>query len=112
MSGYASTGRRWKETAPQAVSRIARANTTNRLLRAKSTSVRIIVVSVSRVSLVVDFVLKRQRILHDLLARLEPPLYLQLVIRDRIAGQNLQPMELVLRCGNVHPVTVMKTQDG
>src|SRR5580693_2816429 len=109
MSGYASTGRRWKETAPHAVSRIARANTTNRLLRAKSTRVRIIVVSESRVSLVVDFVLKRQRILHYLLPRLKPHLYLLLVVGERIAGHNLQSMELVLRCGNVHPVTVMKT---
>src|ERR1700756_4410276 len=104
MSGYASTGRRWKETAPHAVSRIARANTTNRLLRAKPTSVRIIVLSVFRFSLVVDFVLKRQRILHHLLPRLEPPLYLHLGIGERFAGHNLQPMELVLRCGNVHPV--------
>src|SRR5579864_1488101 len=98
MSGYASTGRRWKDTAPHAVSRIARASTTNRLLRAKSTSVRIIVLSLSRVSLIVDFVLKRQRILHYLLSRLEPCFYLLQVIGKRIARHNLQPMELILRC--------------
>ena len=67
----------WNETAPHSVSSTASASTTNLLFSAKSTRARIIVWSPSLVSrfaclLIVDGGLKRQRVDHDFLARLQP----------------------------------------
>src|ERR1035441_2077721 len=45
MSGYASTGRLWKDNTPHAVNRTTSAITTKRLLSAKSTRARIMVFS-------------------------------------------------------------------
>src|ERR1700680_2863899 len=58
--------------------------------------------------LVVNRVLQRQGILYNLLARLQSRLELLHAIRQCIAGDHLNPLELVSGSGDVDPVAIVQ----
>src|ERR1017187_1209351 len=112
MSGYASTGSLWKDKAPQAISRTAIAMTTNRLLSAKSTSLRIICCPVWGVSRsLVDRALEDQRVLHELFARLDPRLDLLQVAGHEVSGDDFHAPKRPIGRRHVDPVAIVQVQD-
>src|ERR1035441_1398044 len=120
MSGYASTGRLWKDNTPHAVNRTTSAITTKRLLSAKSTRARIMVFSGQEKGagfgnfLLTDryYVFKDCGIGYHLLGRLNARLDLLEVARQGIAADYLDTPELFVRRRHVDPVAVVQMEDG
>src|SRR5579885_3380417 len=112
MSGYASTGKLWKETAPHAVSSTTSEMTTKRLLSAKSTSARIMSAPDYDESLLIgrDRVIEHQGVRDRLLSRPQSGADLLHAPRQGIAADHFDAAELVARGGHIHPVAIVNVE--